>query len=160
MKLTKSQLKQIIKEEIEIALNEMEVSGGNLPADHPARQALKLTKDVDVLLDDINKTYEESLQGEDTDAIAVLLLETIKRMLTTPSNKDDPKSPLVYKDRVPPPLAELAELTMAKDYAAIRSNFNRLWTQVLQWHRDTGISFPPRVSHNFRTIDTIVRNLW
>jgi hypothetical protein len=157
MKITKQQLKQIIKEEIEIALNEMEVSGGNLPADHPARQGLKT--EVEVLLDDIKKAsvYDDK---DPFAAVRGLLLETIKRMLTTSSDEDNPNSPLVYKDEVAPAMVELAELTMERDYETIRSNFNRMWTDMIRWHRLPGKpTLLPRISHNFRTIDTIIRNL-
>ena len=55
--------------------------------------------------------------------------------------------------------AAMAEELFARDYETIRSEFNTMWTELVQYHRDRGIQLQPRVSHNFRIIDTIVRNL-
>jgi hypothetical protein len=166
MKITKSQLKKVIKEELMRMLNEnpdldpYDIPVPNLPSRNPYRPSMDLeTAGAQEIINRVGDAYEESLQGEDTDAIAALLFSTIYRMLTTPSDEDDPNSPLVYEDEVAPAMVQLAELTVAQDYATIRSNFNRMWTDLIRWHRDTGILLLPRISHNFRTIDTIVRNL-
>ena len=110
MKITKQQLKQIIKEELEIALD-------NSPAD------------------DTNP------------AIGALLDQTAERMLSA------------YTDEVPPALQEMIDLITARDYETISSDHNRMWTELVQYHRDTGIPMTPRVSHNFRSIRTIVTNM-
>ena len=60
---------------------------------------------------------------------------------------------------LPPAVAKIQQLVESRDYEAIRSNFNKMWTELVQYHRNKGIKLQPRVSHNFRTIDTIVRNL-
>ena len=110
MKITKTKLKQIIKEELESVLE-------NSPADNS------------------------------TDAIAMTLDYMKDRMLSA------------YTDEVPPALQEMIDLINARDYETIRSDHNRMWTDLVQYHRDTGISMEPRVSHNFRTIRTIVTDL-
>ena len=109
MKITKSQLKQIIKEELESTLE-------SPPADNSA------------------------------DAIGMQLDYMADRMLSA------------YTDEVPPALQEMIDLIKARDYETIRSDHNRMWTELVQYHRDTGNSMTPRVSHNFRTILTIVKN--
>ena len=189
MKLTKSQLKQIIKEEIVIALNEMEVSGGWLSGTKDTRRPRSTphrfggtgkirmqgpdgemvakeyapkhvpmspeeraeTPAVELVLHDIAGVFEDL--DTDTSPIHTLMLQTVERMAEMYLHFDKTNTPL------PPAIAKMIELTMAEDYAAIRSNFNRLWTELLQYHRNENIQLPPRVSHNFRTIDTIVRNL-
>ena len=110
MKITKQQLKQIIKEELESVVD-------NSPADNSA------------------------------DAIGLLLDQIAERMLSA------------YTDEVPPALQEMIDLIKARDYETIRSDHNRMWTELVQYHRDTGIPMTPRVSHNFRTIRTIVTNM-
>jgi hypothetical protein len=63
------------------------------------------------------------------------------------------------ENALPPAVSQMQILVDSRDYATIRSNFNKMWTELIQYHRDKGIQLQPRVSHNFRTIDTIVRNL-
>ena len=110
MKITKTRLKQIIKEELESALE-------SPPADNS------------------------------TDAIGLLLDQMAERMLSA------------YTDEVPPDLEEMIDLINARDYETIRSDHNRMWTGLVQYHRDTGIPMTPRVSHNFRSIGTIIRSM-
>ena len=138
MKITKTKLKQIIKEELESVLE-------NSPADNSAR-------DIELLLD-----------------------FTIDRIITTPYDEKDPNSPLVYKDGIPSALQKMADLIKARDYKTIRSDFNKMWSELVSYHRklveyyfENGKKkdeaqhlggLKPRVSHNFRSINTIVRNL-
>jgi len=109
-------------------VNEMEVSGGNLPDDHPARKVPKKIRDPNP-------------------AIGMQLDWMADRMLSA------------YTDEVPPALDEMIDLINARDYDTIRSDHNRMWTDLDNYHRAAGISMTPRVSHNFRAIDTIVRNM-
>ena len=143
MKITKQQLKQVIKEEIGIA-----VSGGNLPVGHSARQGQELATDVNVLLDDIVNALDGLDYSASSAPIDALLLITAERMLTE-----------TYSDEVPPALLQIINLILDRDYDTIRSDFNRMWTDLVQYHRDKGIKLQPRVSHNFRTIRTTVRHL-
>tara|TARA_Y100001973_G_scaffold51697_1_gene76723 strand:+ start:1425 stop:1766 length:342 start_codon:yes stop_codon:yes gene_type:complete len=113
MKITKQQLKQIIKEELEGVME-------SPPADNS------------------------------TDAIGMQLDYMADRMLSA------------YTDEVPPALQEMIDLIEARDYDTIRSDHNRMWTDLVQYHRDNkkmvgGLT--PRVSHNFRSIRTIVTNM-
>ena len=146
----------------------MEVSGGNLPADHSARQGQKT--DVEVLLDDIENAFAELDYSASSAPIEALLLETAKRMLTE-----------TYTDKVPPSLAQIINLIMDRDYEPIRRGFNKMWSELTSYHRKLVQYYfdrsdhtdprkkkeeaqhlgglKPRVSHNFRSIDTIVRNL-
>ena len=113
MKITKQQLKQIIKEELESALE-------SPPADNSARAIEML---LDFMLDRIISTYD----GE-----------------------------------IPPAVQKMADLIEARDYDTIRSDFNRMWTNLVQYHRDnkkTVGGLTPRVSHNFRSIGTTIRSL-
>tara|TARA_R100000664_G_scaffold20919_1_gene30184 strand:- start:52 stop:384 length:333 start_codon:yes stop_codon:yes gene_type:complete len=110
MKITKTKLKQIIKEELEGVLE-------NSPADNSAR------------------------------AIGMQLDWMADRMLSA------------YTDEVPRALQEMIDLIKARDYDTIRSDHNRMWTDLVKYHRDTGNSMTPRVSHNFRSIRTIVSNM-
>jgi hypothetical protein len=87
-------------------------------------------------------------EEDDQDPIYMLMLETIGRMTSC-----------YAEDALPPPVAKMKTLIDSRDYESIRSNFNKMWTDLIQYHRDHGIQLQPRVSHNFRTIDTIVRNL-
>ena len=140
-------------------INEMEVSGGNLPADHSARQGQKTN--VEVLLDDIEKAsvYDDE---DPFSAVRMLLLKAIERILTTPYDEKDPNSPLVYKDEIPEVLEKMADLIMDRDYETIHSDFNKMWTELVSYHRDnkkTVGGLTPRVSHNFRSIGTTIRSL-
>ena len=110
MKIAKSKLKQIIKEELEGVLE-------NSPADNSAR------------------------------AIELLLDFMIDRIIST------------YDGEIPPAVQKMADLIEARDYDTIRSDFNRMWTDLVQYHRDTGIKLQPQVSHNFRSISTTIRSL-
>ena len=87
-------------------------------------------------------------EEESQDPIYLLMLETIGRMTSCYDEGD-----------LPPAVAQIQDLVSARDYETIRSDFNKMWTDLVQYHRDRGIQLQPRVSHNFRTIDTIVRNL-
>ena len=110
MKITKQKLKQIIKEELESALE-------SPPTDNSAA------------------------------AIGMQLAWMADRMLSA------------YTDEGPPALQEMIDLIKARDYEKIRSDHNRMWTDLVKYHRDTGIPMTPRVSHNFRAIRTIVTNM-
>ena len=59
----------------------------------------------------------------------------------------------------PPSLEKLNRLVADADYKKIRSTFNQIWTNVVQWHRNNEIKLTPRVSYNLRSVDTIVRNM-
>ena len=78
----------------------------------------------------------------------MLMLETVGRM-----------SSCYGVDDTPPPVSQLRSLVENKDYDTIRSEFGGLWNDLIAWHRDQGLQLQPKVSHTFRTIDTIVRNL-
>ena len=109
MKITKSKLKQIIKEELDGAI--------------------------------------ESSSADNSDrAVSMMLDYMAERMLSA------------YSDEVPPPLQKMVDLIKARDYESIRSNHNRMWTDLVQYHRDSGNSMTPRVSHNFRSIRSILQN--
>ena len=111
-------------------VNEMEVSGGNLPDDHPARKVPKKIRDT-------------------KPAVGALLDQMAKRMLSA------------YTDevQVPPALDDMIDLINARDYETIRSDFNLMWTNLVKYHRDNKIKLKPRVSHNFRSIDTMLRSM-
>ena len=80
-------------------------------------------------------------------AVGALLDQMAKRMLSA------------YTDEVPPALDEMIDFINARDYETIRSGHNRMWTDLIQYHRDTGVKLQPQVSHNFRNIRTIVTNM-
>ena len=134
MKITKTQLKQIIKEEILDALDEQErPAGGGLggPGGTPRHPTPE----------------ERERAGVDPAAALAGMLDFMAdRMLSA------------YDDEVPAPLQEMVDLIRERDYETIRSDHNRMWTDLVQHHRDMGISLKPRVSHNFRAIGSILRN--
>lgn len=134
MKITKSQLKQIIKEEILDALDEQErPAGGGLggPGGSPRHPTPE----------------ERERAGVDPAAALAGMLDFIaERMLAA------------YDDEVPPPLQKMVDLIKAGDYETVKSDHNLLWTELVQYHRDTGIPLTPRVSNNFRTIRSILSN--
>ena len=79
----------------------------------------------------------------------MLMLETVGRMVKCYTAED-----------TPPAVSRLRELVESRDYETIRKEFNTLWESLQKHHRDNNLGAPhPRVSHTFRTIDTIVRNL-
>ena len=82
------------------------------------------------------------------DPIYMLMLETVGRMSTCYDDQD-----------MPPPVATLRSMVESQDYDGIRTGFSTLWSELVSYHRDRGMQLQPRVSHTFRTIDTIVRNL-
>jgi hypothetical protein len=53
----------------------------------------------------------------------------------------------------------MGELVQNRDYDKIRDEFASLWAHLIEHHRTRGQAVQPRVSHTFRTIETIVRNL-
>lgn len=113
MKITKSQLKQIVKEEILGVLGEQERPAGADPAA----------------------------------ALASMLDFMAERMLSA------------YDDEIPPPLQKMVDLIKDRDYETVKSDHNLLWTELVQYHRDTGIPLTPRVSNNFKSIRSILSNL-
>ncbi|MEC7947000.1 MAG: hypothetical protein VX265_05490, partial [Myxococcota bacterium] len=82
------------------------------------------------------------------DPIHMLMLETVGRMSACYEGAESP-----------PPVVQLRALVEARDYETIRSDFGDLWNDLIAFHRDEGTQLQPKVSHTFRTIDTIVRNL-
>ena len=110
MKITKTELKKIIKEELESVIE-------NSPAVDPAA------------------------------AIAALLDFTIQRVISA------------YDGEVPPSVQKMDDLIKARDYDTIRSDFNLMWTNLVQYHRDNKIKLKPQAAHNFRSINTTVNNL-
>jgi hypothetical protein len=60
---------------------------------------------------------------------------------------------------VPPPVLEVQALVEGRDYDQIRARFSQLWTALTEHHRARGEELQPRVAHNFRIIDTLVRSL-
>jgi hypothetical protein len=81
------------------------------------------------------------------DPIAMLLQETVGRMRAC------------YPEGAPPPVVRMGELVQNRDYDKIRDEFASLWAHLIEHHRTRGQAVQPRVSHTFRTIETIVRNL-
>ena len=97
----------------------------------------------------LNQT-ETALHNSSGDAIHVLLLQTMIRVIEV----------YAEEEKLPPAIQVMARLAISGDYAGIRSKFNEIWTDLVQYHRDPNhTELQPRISHNFRTIDTIVRNL-
>ncbi len=83
------------------------------------------------------------------DPIHMLMMETVGRMVKCYATST-----------APPSVARLEELVAQQDYETIRAEFNTLYTDLQAFHREHDLDPPhPRVSHTFRTIDTIVRNL-
>ena len=134
MKITREQLKQIIKEEILDALDEQErPAGGGLggPGGSPRHPTPE----------------ERERAGVDPAAALAGMLDFMaERMLSA------------YDDEVPPPLQKMVDLIRDNDYESIQTDYNRMWADLIQHHRDTGTSLEPRVSHNFRAIGSILRN--
>jgi hypothetical protein len=60
---------------------------------------------------------------------------------------------------VPPPVDDIAALLRTQDYGRIRGEFPPLVTALIDHHRSAGGSVNPKVSHQLRIIDTLVRNL-
>ena len=82
------------------------------------------------------------------DPIYLLMLETVGRMTSCYDEQS-----------LPPAVAKIQQLVETRITMPFGPIFNKMWTELVQYHRDKGIKLQPRVSHNFRTIDTIVRNL-
>lgn len=62
-------------------------------------------------------------------------------------------------DAAPPPVEKVGELIESGDFARIREDFGSLWKELMDHHRASGEELHPRVAHNFRIIDTLVRSL-
>ncbi len=82
------------------------------------------------------------------DPIYMLMLETVGRMTSC-----------YEANQLPPAVEQLRGMVEQQDYDGIRAGFSTLWNDLVSYHRERGIQLQPRVSHTFRTIDTIVRNL-
>lgn len=78
----------------------------------------------------------------------MLMLETVGRMTACYEGASTPA-----------PVEQLKALVEARDYDTIRADFGDLWNDLIAFHRREGTQLQPKVSHTFRTIDTIVRNL-
>jgi hypothetical protein len=83
-----------------------------------------------------------------TDPIYLLLLETVGRMSSCFSEADMPLA-----------VTRLRAMVTARDYSSIRAAFPELWAQLNEHHKSRGLTMQPRVSHTFRTIETIIKNL-
>jgi hypothetical protein len=59
----------------------------------------------------------------------------------------------------PPPVDDIAALLRTQDYGRIRAEFPPLVTALMDHHRANGGTVNPKVSHQLRIIDTLVRNL-
>ena len=134
MKITREKLVQIIKEEISnVSEEEERPAGGGLggPGGTPRHPTPE----------------ERERAGVDPAAALAGMLDFMAdRMLSA------------YDDEVPAPLQKMVDLIRERDYETIRSDHNRMWADLVQHHRDMGISLKPRVSHNFRAIGSILRN--
>ena len=60
---------------------------------------------------------------------------------------------------VPEPVHRIQALVDSQDYARIRTEFSVLMDELTSHHRQAGTHLQPRVAHNLRIIDTLVRNL-
>ena len=184
MKITKTQLKQIIKEELEIfeaqwiidnpttpkwsptpkgrAENEAWAAARDKTRRHDYDQIPTMTKtewrDLEENMDKSGGYWHKL--GTEKDPIVMLMLETVGRMASVYEDK-------AYvgrtQDEFPPVIGKMATLVKDQDWEEIHHLFNFMWMELINWHKDPYYPerspLPPRVSHNFRTIDTIVRNI-
>jgi hypothetical protein len=89
-----------------------------------------------------------SVPAPTQDPIYMLMVETINRMTSCFPDGD-----------LPAPVERMRTLVHARQYDVIRSDFQAMWSQLADHHRRRGQPIQPRVSHTFRTIETIVKNL-
>ena len=173
MKLTKSQLKQIIKEELEIFEAEMVVRGGRHPlpkstAPWSQRRQTAARFDVhdkiqgqgpggEMTRFDYERKHvpasEEELAEMDPvqallnrvdtamalatdDPIRQLMLETVIRMIEVYSEGEE----------LPPVIEKMAELTIDRKYSDIRANFNKMWMELILYHRGKGTQLHTKMS--------------
>ena len=185
MKITKQQLKQIIKEELDLLEAEMVVHGGRNPKNTaPWSQRYQTAGRFDVRdkiqglgpqgemtrfpyirkhvpaseeelakMDPVQRWFnqtETALHNSSGDAIHALLLQTMIRVI------------LVYAEekKLPPAIKAMAKLAIERKYADIRSDFNKIWTDLVQYHRDRGDpGLQPIVVHNLRSINSMIRSV-
>jgi hypothetical protein len=82
------------------------------------------------------------------DPVYALMLETMDRIRN------------VYGASPPPDsVHRIQALVDSQDYERIREQFGILMDELVEHHRQAGTQLQPRVAHNFRIIDTLVRNL-
>ena len=62
-------------------------------------------------------------------------------------------------EATPAPVVRVGELIESGDFDRIREEFSELWKGLMDHHREQGEELHPRVAHNFRIIDTLVRSL-
>jgi hypothetical protein len=82
------------------------------------------------------------------DPVYSLMLETMGRI----RNSYDGRA-------LPPPIEEINHLLASRDYQLIRESFPTLVTALVEYHRGRSEQLNPKVSHQLRIIDTLVRNL-
>jgi hypothetical protein len=82
------------------------------------------------------------------DPVYALMVETMDRIRN------------VYGSDTPPdPVHRIQSLVDSQDYDRIRAEFSGMMDELVEYHRAADTQLQPRVAHNFRIIDTLVRNL-
>ena len=163
MKITKTQLKRIIKEELEIF--EAKYVIYDQPANDPARHhsvhrdpvsgaayKKRIKQDYadipEMTKPEFKKLYEDpgsthgipldtkytQWKGEGApDPLAILLMQSMNRVAEVYEDK-------AYvgrtKDDFPPAIGKMATLVAAQDYHIIREQYNNLLIDLFAWHKD------------------------
>jgi hypothetical protein len=180
MKISKYRLKQIIKEELKIFEAEMVVRGGpramptryrrsqptpfnvsdTIRGQSPSGQETQFDYKREYVppepgelaeMDPVQKLINQidgKISSERTDPNRLRMLVAVRELIEIYSEGED----------LPPAIKEMAELAMNRDFSAIHANFNRIWRELSQWHKDGDTKFPRQVPANFRSIDTIARH--
>jgi hypothetical protein len=178
MKVTKAQLKQIIKEELEAVTEQdaqaMMVRG----AKGAGRDAFSVEK-IRINPDGTFKARLKSAQLEkplrvagDLDHNSLALLHQAGA-LEKAKGPVEPKSPIhkelmdtvgvvvaLYKGaELPPAVGELKALIDAADLQKARDEVTNIWNSLLKYHQQTGTRLQHKVTTTFNTINTLLRKL-
>ena len=174
MKISKSQLKQIITEEIETLLEQdaqaMMVRGAKgAGQDQISVDEISISSDGSFKATLSSTALSEPLKvAGKLDFNSTALLQQAGAVETPAELTGPAKELMEIVDRIkdvyesgesgmPPSLEQLEKLVRSSDFAGIKSNITHIWNDLLKWHQKDGSRLQHKVTTSFNTINTIAR---
>ena len=173
MKITKTQLKRIIKEELE-AVTEEDAQGGFIRGAKGAGKDRIKSREITV---DPNGAFKASLISKAFDGelkVAGQLDQNSLRTLQQAGALEQAKITPLQKElndsldgiisayqgsELPPPLSILKGLFNDRKHAESKDQITDLWNALLAYHNKTGTRLQHRVTTEFNTLNTLLRKM-
>ena len=164
MKLTKVQLRRIIKEELGRALrNESRENRPPEPETDADREAAEAEFDFESTFSEgankmkkgnkmkLTKTKLRQIIKEELSSHTRVLLQREFEYLVKPIIEE------YSGDELPAPIERLKEIVGASDWEALRGETTKLWEELMSWHQERRTRVSQSVTKNFNTINTLLR---